>query len=80
MSRRGTIGIFEIVYVAAIGGWFAARVEAFDHARDHAAAAGSGKAANEKIVARGRQFDAHLQRAQGAILAEFAFDDGSVFG
>ena len=40
-EQARAIGILEIVYVAAIGGRFAARIEAFDHAGDHAAAAGA---------------------------------------
>src|SRR5271156_1548666 len=65
-ARQGeqarAVGILEIIYVGAIGGRLALRMQAFDHADDHAAAAGAGKSADEKIVAGGGEFHAHAQR------------------
>ena len=66
------VGIFEIIHVGAIGSRLALRVQAFDHANDHAAAAGARKSANEKIVAGSGQFHAHAQSAQCAFLARVA--------
>ena len=66
------VGILEIVDVAAVGGRAGLRLDLLDHALDHSAAAGAGKAANENVVARGGQFHAHAERAQGAGLAQRA--------
>ena len=48
-------------------------MQLFDHARDRAAAAGAGKSADKYVVAGRGQFDAHLQRAQRALLADKSF-------
>ena len=66
------VGILEIIHVAAIGSRLALRVQSFDHAHDHAAAAGSGKPADEKVVAGRGQFHAHAQGAQRAFLPGIA--------
>ena len=71
-EQARAVGILEIVDVAAIGRGLACGCMSFDHADDHAAAAGAGKSADEKIVAWRGQFDAHAQRAQGAFLAWIA--------
>ena len=64
------VGIFEIIDVAAIGGRTGFGCDLLDHALNHAAAAGAGKAADENVVAGGGQFHAHPERAQGAILSQ----------
>ena len=68
------VGILEIIDVAAIGRRFGFGLQMLDHALDHAAAAGAGKAADEDVVAGRGQFHAHLQRAQSAVLADRPFD------
>ncbi len=73
-EQAGPVGILEIVDVAAVGGRLGLRLDLLDHALDHAAAAGAGKAADEDVVARGGQFHAHPERAQGAVLAQRAGD------
>ena len=68
------VRILEIVDVAAVGRRLGLRLQLLDHALDHAAAAGAGKAADKDVVAGRGQLDAHLQRAQGAVLAHGALD------
>ncbi len=64
------VGILEIVHVAAIRRGLGLRMHLLDHAHDHAAAAGAGKTADEKVVAGSGELDAHAQGAQRAVLAE----------
>ena len=75
-ARQGqqsrAVGVLEIVDVAAVRRGLRLRMQILDHAHDHAAAAGSGKSADEQVVSGSSQFDAHLQRAQGALLAHIA--------
>ncbi len=67
-EQARTIRILEIIYVGAIGSRLTLRVQPFDHADDHAAAAGTGKSADEKVVAGGGEFHAHAQGAECAFL------------
>ena len=79
-EQARAVGILETVHVAAIGRKLARRIEFFDHPRDHAAAARPGKPADENVVARRRQFDAHLQGAKRALLSHFAGNERSLRG
>ena len=75
-ARQGqqarAVGVLEIVDVAAVRRGLGLRMQILDHPHDHAAAAGSGKPADEQVVSGSGQFDAHAQRAQRALLAHIA--------
>ncbi len=68
------VGDFEIIDVAAVERFFGPRDASFsNHAGDGSAAAGTGEAANEHVVAGRGKLHAHFQRAQSAVLADEAF-------
>ena len=69
-QQARTVGILEVVHVAAVGRGLRLGMHLLDHAHDHAAAAGAGKAADEEVVAGSGQLDAHAQGAQRAVLPE----------
>ena len=73
-EQAGPVRVLEIVDIATVRGRLGLRPQFFDHALDHAAAAGAGKAADEGVVAWPGELDAHLERAQSAVLAHGAGD------
>ena len=66
------VTVLEIVDVAAVRSNLALRMHIFDHPHDHSAAARPGESADKQIVAGRRQFHAHAQRTQRAILPRIA--------
>ena len=63
------VRIFEVIHIAAVGSSLGLKMHLFDHAHNHPAAAGPGKPAHEKVVARCFQLDAHAQRAHRPVLS-----------
>src|SRR5258705_6009695 len=76
-ARKGEqarpVGNLEIVDVAAVGGFFSARVKFADHTSDGAAATGAGKSANENVIAGRGKLNIHFHGAQSAFLSHKSF-------
>src|SRR4029077_9900673 len=73
-ARQGqqarAVNVLEIVDVAAIRRGLSLEAHFLNHADDHPAATGAGKTADEQVVSRGVQLNAHAQGAQRAILSQ----------